>query len=46
MPDALLEFILEQPDKVLLQLLAWVRKNPQAAIEEFEAVITRQGVKE
>lgn len=44
MPESLLLFICEQPDKNLLELLAWIRKDPQQALQEFEAVITRQGI--
>ena len=42
MPDELLMFVTKLNDEALLRLLAWVRQNPERAIEELEAVISRQ----
>ncbi len=44
MPEELTMFVVGQSDEVLVRLLLWLRENPQAAAEEFEAVVSRQGV--
>lgn len=42
MPEELIAFITGLDDVVLLKLLAWLRVDQTRAIEELEAVVSRQ----